>query len=562
MPRSKFSDRFQPMIPWIENNVYLGPNSAIPGRIHLEPWQRGIIAAYEDTKVHKLSLMMSSQVGKSVLMLCIMSYHMGVSPLNMMLVQPGIKTLERFVKEKIRPMLDASPLLSEKVQRTQMQTIRPESIPYDGGEIFMAYSGSPSSLRSLSAPKVFCDEVDVYKGNEDTENPLSIVWQRTIRYGSRAKMVNASTPISSGTSLIEMDFNEGSQSYWFVPCPHNCTTEEKDEFYHYISWDNIHNFTLYCPNCGSEITEPQRLDIIDSGYWHEENPNEEHKSFHYNQLSSPHTPLIETCKQYSPANPRGFWTQVLGLPYRSLVDDAISTDAVSDLKTDTWDLGDGEKTIKDAEKITCSVDVQGNRLEVQTMYWIERVPRIHHHFRIPMSEANPKPSWDTLNKYLFDVQPDIILVDRHFPDPDTVDVWASESCSYWINTGKMFLIVGTDNSFNSPLIKKRPTPKEPYYLSLSVDTGKQWVHSMARNKGMSINKKEGMVPDDFCEQLASEELRWAVTQSGREYKKWVPIRQRNEALDCAVYNVCGAEYLGIDYNRQEAMSMDEVLNLL
>ena len=564
MPRPKFSDRFQPIVPWVEKNIYLSPNSPIPGRIKLYPWQIPILEAYEDPNVRTIALMMSSQMGKSTLMLCMLGYHIGASPANIFLVQPGIKTLERFVKEKMVPLLDESPELAKRVHKTQMKTVRPDHIGYDGGDIFMGYSGSPQTLRSLTSPRVFCDETDVYRGNQDTANPLSIIWQRTVKFGKRAKMVMASTPIESGTSLIEQEFNESSMEYPHVACPH-CGLA------HYLDYDNTRDLSLYCPGCGAEIEENERLEILDGLKWVPTHPeNTEHRGFHINQFYSAETSIRDTLSQYKESNPRGFWTQVLGLPYRSLVDDVITPKEVMSLYSPTWDIGNGPITIANADAVTAAVDVQGNRLELKVCYWKGLRPRVETLIRIPMAgvtndkekEAeeigDPEEAWKVLNDLLFAYNPDRIMVDRHFPSPDRVKYWAEKTCSYWLSSGKMWLIVGSENTFNAPLIKRKPTPKEPYYASLSVDTGKEWVISLVNNKGMSVNSKEGAVPEDYPDQLTAEELRWTVTQGGVERKTWVPIRKRNEALDLMVYNVCAKESLGLDFSRQSAVSIEQL----
>ena len=564
MPRALFSDRFQSIVKWSENNIYLWANSPIPGLIRLHNWQKPILESYMDPDVRQVSLMTSSQIGKSVIILCIIGYHIGCSPQTIFFVHPGINSLNRFMEEKFEPMLEASPKLDNKIHRTQVGTIPRDEIPYDGGNIFMGWAGSPASLRQLGTPLSIADEVDVYKGNIDTANPLSIIWKRTQGYGKRAKMIVASTPITSGTSLIEQEFNDGSQGYFYVPCPH-CS------LFHYLDWNNIREGILYCPGCGAEINEDERLDAVTSpeAYWHEENPNLTHKSYHINQLYSTTTSLKDTVAEYKPDNPRGFWTQTLGLPYRSLVDNAITPENVLDLYQDEWNMGDGPLTLGDADAVTAAVDVQKNRLELQFVLWKKRFPRIDKQVRIPVIEGREDEAWAQLHELLVPYNPDRIFIDRHYPSPDEVNRWATHHLSYWISTGRMWLIVGVDKSFNKPFVFKWPTPKNPYYASLSVDTGKVWVHSLARNKGMSINGAKDSstgrylyIPEDFHQQLSSEELRWTVTQSGQEKQTWIKIRRLNETFDMAVYNACARESLGEEFSRHKAMTFEDIQSLL
>ena len=554
MPRALFSHRFQPIVPWVEENIHLSDTSPIPGRIKLFPWQRDVLMAYEDPKIRQVSMMISSQLGKSVVCLCVLGYHIGSSPRNMLLVQPTLKVLDRFRSEKILPMLESSPTINEKIHRTQVGTVPRDHIPYDGGDIFIAYSGSPASLKSLSVPLVICDEVDSYKGNADTANPLSILWQRAHRFGKRAKMLVASTPVESGTSLIEQEFNEGTQEYYCIPCPH-C------ELAHPIDWDNIRSGKLFCPGCGAEINEEERVIAVErKGFWRAESSNEHHRSFHINQLYSTTKTLADTASEYRENNPRGFYTQVLGVPFRSLVNVKLEPENVKDLYTETWDLGDGPMGYQDATAVTAAVDIQLNRLELQVCLWRDMVPRISAQIRIPVVEERYEESFGRLHAELLRWQPDMIFVDRHYPSPDDISRWAQTYLHYWLTMGRMWLIVGTENSFNSPLIRRRPTATNPFFAALAVDTGKEWVHSLIRNKSMSVNPYN--VPEDFANQLTSEELRQVVTSAGKEKKAWVKTRRLNEALDCFVYNACAREALGMDFSRKTSMSWEEAMELI
>ena len=60
------------------------------------------------------------------------------------------------------------------------------------------------------------------------------------------------------------------------------------------------------------------------------------------------------------------------------------------------------------------------------------------------------------------------------------------------------------------------------------------------------------------DQFSAEELR-IVVKAGKEEYKWVPIRPRNEALDCFVDALAARYHLGIDYDRANLMSITELL---
>ena len=554
MPRALFTKRYQDIITWAENTINLPLTTPRPGKLVLEPWQRGILEAYQNPEVQEVDMMMSSQIGKSLQILVILNYHIDCSPAHILFVNPGIATLKRFINEKFLPLLEACPEINRKVRRTIHKNILPDMIPFSGGCIFTAYSGSAASLRSVTAPLVIADEVDVYRGNQDTANPLSIIWQRTNQYGDRAKFVIASTPVESGASLIEASFNEGTQSYWYVPCP-ACN------LYQPIEYDYCKKGIFYCRGCSYAIPENERKEIISEGRWEDTKENLTHKSFHYNQLYATHKSLADTMSEYREDNPRGFWTQVLGLPYRSLVEEEISEDDVRLLYAKDW-IVDGEIVTDDkVTALTVSVDVQGNRLEMQVAKWKGINCRLTHKV-LPFAEGSWDSAWQQLNRELYSLMPDKIFIDRHYPSPDEVNNVVSKYLSYWISAGICWLIVGLGSTnerprdtFNKPLVHNLPTSKNPYYASLSVDTGKEIVYNLLRSKLISIDPE---VPPDFYQQIVAEELRWIVTAGGIERKRWIPKRRRNEALDCAVYNLCAKESLGPIYIRSALPTWGEM----
>ena len=56
MPRPKFSDRFQSIVEWVENNIYLSKNTPIPGRIKLYEWQKGILGSVRKSGCSHISI--------------------------------------------------------------------------------------------------------------------------------------------------------------------------------------------------------------------------------------------------------------------------------------------------------------------------------------------------------------------------------------------------------------------------------------------------------------------------------------------------------------------------
>ena len=435
------SDRFEPIVEWSEREVILPPNTPQPGRLHLTKAQKGILKAYQDDEINQLTMMASSQIGKSLVMLLILGYHVGCRPMSILLVQPRIRVLGRFVAEKLQPLIDSTPVINDSIQRTRVGTLRPEMIPYRGGTIFTAYSGSPATLRSVSAQLVLGDEVDLYAGTVDASNPIEMLRQRGEAFGKSAKLVLASTPVDLEESLIYNEYKKGSASIFQVPCP-------KCSLWHEIEWSNVRDGALYCPGCTVEITEKQRMEILNIGEW--VSTNEEaaagHASFHISQLYSPFKTLAETASRYDPTNTRGFTTQVLGLPFSPAVFEPITMDDMAALF-----VSERVEKLEELSAITAGVDVQGNRLEVQIVEWIGMTPHVRAHKIIQIAPVEDV-AWIDLSQLLEEHNPDMVFIDRGYRTTEVRQFVASYLRDFLL-TDRLRLIRGINrSSFKDDLV--------------------------------------------------------------------------------------------------------------
>ena len=89
---------------------------------------------------------------------------------------------------------------------------------------------------------------------------------------------------------------------------------------HALEWEHVKGERLYCPACDVEVTEADRGLMLDAGRWRHAHPERaRHRSYHANQLMSMLTTVAATVASSETMLPRAFRTQVLGLPYRSII---------------------------------------------------------------------------------------------------------------------------------------------------------------------------------------------------------------------------------------------------
>ena len=473
-----------------------------------------------------------------MLMMCVLGWHMEEYPAQVMFVQPTRDSMRRFMTEKLWPMVAGNPQIRSKIDPKIVNTLAPTVINYSDGMVFTAWSGSNAMMRSATAEVVVADEVDLYKPTADYANALDMLTQRGEAYGDAYRLIVASTPVDESESIIEAEYDAGTAFVWLVPCPH-CSLE------HEIEWENVVKLRLYCPGCGAEIDERQRLAIIEAGYWKSKDdtkdPDGPNRSFHLSQLYSQFQTLEATAKRLNEdgSNLRSFTTQVLAKAYSSTVKKERAVDYVDLL------FRDSTETVPPTA-VTIAVDVQKDRLEAQVMHWWGLLPRVHQH-RI-FSGASWDMNWLNLSGYLRMHDPDIVFIDRGYK---TVEVrTAVESyLSDFIRYGIVRLIRGSQNPDyvrHADLVHKRETSARPYDLELDTNVAKEMLHEMIVSQGITFNVSQ--VPDDFAAQITCEELRM-VMRGMKEVPRWIKrhSRAKNEALDCAVYNICARYYLGVEY---------------
>ena len=76
------------------------------------PYQKEIMDAVSNPEVEKVVVMSSSQVGKTEIILNIIGYYIDYMPCPMMLVMPIEEMLKSFSKDRLAPMISATPTLA------------------------------------------------------------------------------------------------------------------------------------------------------------------------------------------------------------------------------------------------------------------------------------------------------------------------------------------------------------------------------------------------------------------------------------------------------------------
>lgn len=176
--------------------------------------------------IRRTVIMKGHQLGFTMLAECVLCYYMGYAPADILFMSATQDLLERWASRRLEPALDSYDLrrhiyaqyASKNTRKLGDKTFSKE---YFGCRLDMASAQSPSSMRAVDKKILIRDEIDGTKAELDTGegNWLAVSAARVDFWGSRAKILDFSTPTLADSSAINFEFLSGDQRYYFVTCP-------------------------------------------------------------------------------------------------------------------------------------------------------------------------------------------------------------------------------------------------------------------------------------------------------------------------------------------------------
>ncbi len=259
---------------------------------------RGAMLAVTEPGVHKISVMVCTQLMKTALLENTFGYFAHLDPGPMLIVQPKEDAAEQFSKERITPLIRATPALRGIFgggrTRNADDTLLYKAFP--GGFAALAGAGSPDNLARRPIRVGMCDEVDKYPITKEG-NPLDLVDERMATFANWLS-VRACSPTIADESLIEASYNEGDQRQASVECPH-CGHRNFLEFFKHVHWEtdeetgehNTAGAAIHCEACGAAWSEGQRLMALRTTRWHQTRP--------FTCCGKRHDPLVDYERAWS-----------------------------------------------------------------------------------------------------------------------------------------------------------------------------------------------------------------------------------------------------------------------
>lgn len=539
-------------------------DSAEPGlwRTSRAEYLRGIMDAFNDPAVEGVVVQASAQVGKTQCLNNVCGYFIHQDPSPIMVVQPTQEDATEWAKDRfMRGMVEVTPALRALIRadrtRQNSDTIHHKQFP--GGQLTVAWSNSKSRLASRPIRIVLLDEVDKYATDPGPQgDPVMRAINRSKTFWNR-KYGMWSTPTLKGLSRIEKERLLGDNRQYFIPCP-DCGEFFTLNFRENIRWDPDKPETAHCicTNCGVSIPENKKAWMVERGKWIAQNPGGSVASFHINEL-------------YSSLG--GSSWAAIAKKFLAAKGDSVSLqNFINETLGETWEMqGDTvESHVLHRRRedypaevpasmcvLTAGVDVQRDRLECSVWgYGPGRESALIDH-RILTGNTAEDQVWHDLDgvltkSYRHESGIDLVIVGAFVDSSDGVVTQRVYRYCKERATRYIFSCKGRANQPGNALpIVERPRRLQSgaFLYTVGVDTAKGQLYSYLRldkpGPGYVHFPKKDWCDEEFCKQITAEKL----IMHKKEYRprlEWVKMRERNEALDCAVYALASLESRRVD----------------
>lgn len=569
---------------WADRNrVLASVSSAEPGRWRTSrtPYLREIMDSVSSySPLTEVRIMKGAQIGMSEAGFNFVGYVIHHAPGPLMYVMPTLDMSKKFSKTRIDPMIAESPALGERIKparaRDSGNTVF--SKDFDGGVLLMTGANSAAGLRSMPIRFLVLDEVDAYPASADEEgDPVMLAVKRTSTF-IRRKILMLSTPGLKGESRIDKAFREGDRRYYNVPC--DACGEMQPITWAQIRWpkDEPEKAAFHCRACDHRHEEHRKAVLMSEEHGARWIPTAEPvrpglRSYHVSALYSPWMTWEECAREFlaakdDPALLQPFVNTVLGETWEDRTGETVDADTLYARR----EPYEAEPLPPRVALMTCGVDVQPDRLELELVGWGRDEESWSIDYQVLPGDPNSNEVWDQLDEYLRGRW-------AHPAREGGMGIAATCIDTGGANTMAAYRFVRPREGRRVWGIKgyagKRPVwPKKPSrnnkgkinLYAIGVDAAKEVVTARFAKTGAdkagagACHFRDDYEKEHF-EQLTAERQQVRYSK-GHKVVEWVKAdKARNEALDCRVYAYSALQGLimgGIVLNR-EARKVEEAL---
>lgn len=496
----------------------------------------------------------STQIGGTEALQNMIGYVIMQDPAPTIIVYPTDELAEIVSENRLEPMILDSKPLKERYDQNRSSLLEKQ---FDGMHISLTGANSAAKLASQPMKYLLFDEIDKFPGASKKEaDPISLATERTRSYRNR-KIYKTSTPTLATGQIWKALMNCDIEKHYFVPCPH-CgeMIELKFKQIQFPSGEDLSkqdraDMAVYvCQECGSEITDRDKPEMIKNGEWRAVREDSGHKSsvgYWINALYSPFVRFSEIVKEFldskdDPEKLQNFTNSWLAEPWE---DTALKTNADLVLQRQTERP---EFVVPDWAKIlTGGVDVQET-----SVYWTIRAwgsyitsQNIAHgqalsfqDLEVVMNAPYYKENGDQMVVCL-------CLIDSGYDRDSVYDFCAMNADWALPAKGASNPIATMLSDFKLSKINKAGS--NAYGMNLVLVDGGKYKDMIAGRMKKPNGKGSWMVYSgcdrEYAEQVTAEHKVNIKTAGGRTVQRWVPKHSHidNHYLDTEVYALAAAD---------------------
>lgn len=593
-----------PLSKWLEQNLVLidGPAAGQLWNPAGAPYIAEIADCLgDDHPCNTVTVRKAQQTGASILALGWMLYIADREPANTLYAVPGNDALSDLAGQKL------GPLISAWQKRSRRTVILPQTSrsgegsttlekKFAGGYIALGNANSVMDLSSKTVKKGVQDELSKWSDIPGYGDPETLFLGRftAFRRTKDYKILKISTPEvdtgdetgeADGHCRIDKSFLASDRRFWNIACAECGRLLVQTDARLKVDYDHPHRTRLACPHCTHMISEAERVLAVREGRWIPslEGPRRE-PGFHVDQFISlmmSYEAIAEDkikAEKGSEKAKKDYHCLTLGLPYKYKGD---APDYKRLLERREFGLLRGHVPAKGL-LLVASADVQmrGIWLEIIAIApnretWLVDADYLEGDTASPNGDVFDELRRRTLDAGFADAfgrkrTIDALAVDSGYRS-HVVYSWVRNNQRLNPETGRdLILAIKGQDGWSPPAIGT-PTP-----VDIDLDgkklrqACKLWpVGTWSIKAGfysdlhkLGMRSGERADPDGYChfgdwvdeayfKQITSEHLTDIVVRGRVTGRKWEKTTD-NHLLDCRVYNLALAEYLGLS-----SMTADE-----
>lgn len=251
-------------------------NCAEPGQWKNErtPYLSEIMDAFVDPEFEEITLMGSTQIGKTEGIFNMMAYAVDQDPGPMLYVKAREDDAFSDAHNRLRAMFTETNQLGKHIPSGKAEDLMMKEFRLDRMTMYFAGSNSPAALSGKPIRYLFLDETDKYPRFSGREaSPIKLARERTRTFWNR-KIFKSSSPTVE-TGYINREYKKSDQRKYYVPCPH-CGHYQIFVFQQIVVPDDerdpgrIRELKLAwyeCENCRGKIRDHQKPKMLHRGVW-------------------------------------------------------------------------------------------------------------------------------------------------------------------------------------------------------------------------------------------------------------------------------------------------------